>query len=136
MMRSMPETGNRSYQLVERPPTTDEYHLICQAVGWEPFINFDAAVDALPASLHSVVALDGEEVVGMGRIVGDGAIYFYIQDVAVLPEHRGRRLGRTIVECLLDWVRANAPDQAFVGLFAAAGPRRSIGFWGSRRTQS
>lgn len=22
----------------------------------------------------------------MGRIVGDGAIYFYIQDIAVLPE--------------------------------------------------
>jgi GNAT superfamily N-acetyltransferase len=57
----------------------------------------------------------------MGRIVGDGAIYFYVQDVIVRPAHQGRGIGRCIVNCLMDWIHDNAPPRAFVGLFAAEG---------------
>ena len=95
------------YRIEARPPTPEEYRRLCTAVGWEPVINFDAAEASLERSLFCCVALDGDEAVGMGRVVGDGAIYFYVQDVAV------------------------APPQAFVGLFAAAGTEpfyRRFGF--------
>jgi GNAT superfamily N-acetyltransferase len=120
-----------SYRLEERTPTPDEYRRICCAVGWEAAMNFDAAPAAVERSLHAVVALAGETAVGMGRIVGDGSIYFYVQDVAVVPEHQGNGLGATIVGALVDWVRANAPAQAFLGVFAAAGTEpfyRRLGF--------
>lgn len=37
----------------------------------------------------------------MGRIVGDGAINFDIVDVAVDPAHRGKGLGRLVMEKLV-----------------------------------
>jgi GNAT superfamily N-acetyltransferase len=120
-----------SYRLEERTPTPEEYRRICRAVGWEAVLNFDAAPAALERSIHAVVALAGETAVGMGRIVGDGSIYFYVQDVAVVPAHQGGGLGARIVGALVDWVSANAPAQSFLGVFAAAGTEpfyRRFGF--------
>lgn len=67
------------YELVERLPGPAESRRICTAVGWEPVMKFDAAPAALARSLYAVVALRGGEAVGMGRIAGDGVIYFYLQ---------------------------------------------------------
>lgn len=110
-----------AYRLEARLPTVDEYRSICTAVGWQDVMNFAAAPDALARSLHAVVAEHHGTAVGMGRLVGDGAIYFYVQDVAVLPEHQGFGVGRRIVAELVAWARRHAPDRAFLGLFAAAG---------------
>jgi len=110
-----------AYRLEARLPTTCEYRAICTAVGWEDVMNFGAAPDALARSLHAVVAEHRGATVGMGRLVGDGGIYFYVQDVAVLPEHQGRGVGRRIVDELVAWAGRHAPDRAFLGLFAAAG---------------
>lgn len=110
-----------AYRLTERLPTTEEYRTICTAVGWQDVMNFGAAPAALARSVHAVVAEHHGTAVGMGRLVGDGAIYFYVQDVAVLPEHQGRGIGRRIVAELVAWARRHAPDHTFLGLFAAAG---------------
>ena len=84
-------------------------------------MNFDAAAEALPRSLHAVMASKDDEAVGMGRIVGDGSIFFYIQDVAVDPRFQGQGTGHRILEALVGWVHAHAPEKAFLGLFAASG---------------
>ena len=109
------------YELVERIPTIQEYRALCTAVGWGSVMNFEAAEVALPNSIYGVVAMHQGRVAGMGRIVGDGAIFYYLQDVAVLPEHQGQGLGRMILEQLVKFVRNNAPEKAFFGLFATQG---------------
>jgi GNAT superfamily N-acetyltransferase len=109
------------YRLVERIATLQEYRHICTSVGWAEVMNFEAAATALPHSLHGVVALLEDQAVGMGRIVGDGAIFYYLQDVAVLPEHQGLGLGTQIVDRLVALVKTNAPEKAFFGVFAAEG---------------
>ncbi len=108
-----------SYQIVERVPTIKEYMALCLSVGWAEAINFDAARIALPRSLYAVVALQDDMAVGMGRIVGDGAIFFYIQDIAVHPVHQRKGVGTRIMDSLMGYIRKQAPDKAFVGLFAA-----------------
>lgn len=45
-------------------------------------------------SLFSVCAIYKNEVIGCGRAVGDGGIYFYIQDIIVLPKFQGRGIGK------------------------------------------
>jgi ribosomal protein S18 acetylase RimI-like enzyme len=110
-----------AYQIVDRAPTVEEYRAVCAAVGWESVINFDAARTSLPNSLFAVVALYEGEVVGMGRIVGDGAIFFYIQDIAVVPEHQNRGVGSMLMVRLMAYLRDHAPEKAFIGIFAAAG---------------
>ncbi len=56
--------------------------------------------------------------VGMGRIVGDGALNFEIVDVAVDPAHQGKGLGRQIVQKIVTWLDNNAFKGAYVSLVA------------------
>ena len=111
--------GDRGIRLEERLPTAEEHRLIAEAVGWRHAFEWDRLPASLARSLFGVVAFDGETVVGMGRVVGDGVMYFYIQDVAVLPAYQRRGVGAKILETLLDGIRPLAP--AFVGLFATPG---------------
>ena len=106
------------YQLVERDPTVAEYQRLRRAVGWSEMTEEGLAV-GLPRALFSVVLeLDGEAI-GCGRVVGDGGLYFYVQDVIVLTEHRGRGLGRLIMDAVMGYLEETAKPGAFVGLMAA-----------------
>ncbi len=119
------------YVLTERVPTPDEYRELCEAVGWGDVMNFEAATTSLERSLYAVVALHRGRAVGMARIVGDGAIYHYLQDVVVHPDHQHLGLGRRLVQAAVAHVHAHAPDRAFFGVFAAAGTEpfyRRVGF--------
>ncbi|MGD2041175.1 MAG: GNAT family N-acetyltransferase [Anaerolineae bacterium] len=110
-----------AYRIVERVPTLHEYRDLCMAVGWKGVMNFEAAKTALPNSLYGVVAMQGTRAIGMGRVVGDGAIFFYVQDVAVHPEHQGQGVGKRLLEQLVRYLKDVAPEKAFIGLFAARG---------------
>lgn len=110
------------YEIVERFPTVLEHKTLWEAVGWGS-INIEMSKQSIDNSLYGVVVECNDEVVGMGRIVGDGAMYFYIQDVAISPEHQKNGLGKLIVERLLDYIkeRRHKDGLAFVGLFASHG---------------
>jgi GNAT superfamily N-acetyltransferase len=45
--------------------------------------------------------LEGEALVGFARVVSDRATIAYLGDVFVLPEFRGRGLGKWLVECVI-----------------------------------
>jgi ribosomal protein S18 acetylase RimI-like enzyme len=109
------------YQMLERSPTLEEYLTVTRAVGWESYTNAESVELALKNSIYHVVALYRGQIVGMARIVGDGAMFYYIQDVSVIPEHRGRGIGQRMVACLMAYLKKNAPSRAFVGLFATEG---------------
>lgn len=109
------------YKVLKRMPSIDEYINLCSAVGWKDYMNFEVAEESLNRSLFGVVVQHEDEIVGMGRIVGDGRIYFYIQDIAVLPEHQNRGVGNTIILAINEYLKEKAPEKAFIGLFAAQG---------------
>lgn len=102
-----------------RLPTLDEHRALAESVGWHDHFDWNSIEASLAGSSFGVVAVKDDETVGMGRIVGDGVHYFYIQDVIVHPDHSDDGLGSRIVEHLLDWIAAIAPSEAFVGLFAS-----------------
>ena len=106
------------WSLVDRMPTPQEHRRLSEAVGWADAFDWASLPTSLDASLAGVVAESGGDVIGMGRLVGDGVLYFYVQDVAVLPTHQGRGIGAALLDRLLQHVRRLAPAQAFVGLFA------------------
>jgi len=51
---------------------------------------------------HSICfgAFDGDRQVGFARVISDRATYAYVADVFVLPTHRGRGIGKRIMECI------------------------------------
>ncbi|KAL1967969.1 hypothetical protein VTN77DRAFT_2386 [Rasamsonia byssochlamydoides] len=54
-------------------------------------------------------AAAADEIVAMGRVIGDGGWYFHIVDMAVLPAHQRRGLGDAILKKLLERIRLEAP---------------------------
>lgn len=56
-------------------------------------------------SRHRAFVREGGKLVGAGRVVADGADAAYLCDIALLPGHQGRGLGRQIVLKLLEPVR-------------------------------
>ena len=63
----------------------------------------------------------------MGRVVataGGTCWYFYIADMATLPEHQGRGLGRRVLADLLAQIDEAAPAEPYVTLMADAPGRR------------
>ena len=116
----MVEAGVIGWRLERRVATPGEHRRLAEAVGWGEAFDWASLPASLDRSLAGVVAIAGGNVVGMGRLVGDGVMYFYVQDVAVEPAWQGRGVGQAIVEALLAWIAATAPATAFVGLFATA----------------
>jgi ribosomal protein S18 acetylase RimI-like enzyme len=60
-------------------------------------------------------------VIGHGRVVGDGGLYFHIQDVIVLPEYQGHGVGRAMMDAIMAYLGRAAKASAFIGLTAAGG---------------
>jgi len=58
-----------------------------------------AAANSLCFGLYDLG--DGARLVGFARAVTDLATYAYLADVVVAESHRGRGLGRWLVECIL-----------------------------------
>ncbi|GED71203.1 N-acetyltransferase [Brevibacillus reuszeri] len=108
-----------SFEIKERTPTHEEFHQLCVSVGWEKMMNFKVIQDSLENSLYSVVVLFESKIIGMGRIIGDGYIYFYLQDIVVLPTFQKMGIGTMIMDKLMSYLKENAPDQAFIGLFSS-----------------
>lgn len=82
---------------IEKSPSADEYNSLTGAVGWG--ISENSIVEtALANSLYTVCAYDGEKIVGFGRLIGDGVMFLYVQDIMVLPEYQGRKIGTGIME--------------------------------------
>ena len=86
-------------ELVERLPTVDEFVELLRRVGW-PLPPGDVCERALGGSLAAVCALDGGELVGMGRLVGDGGMYCFAVDVVVDPGAQGTGIGRALMDRL------------------------------------
>lgn len=107
------------YRLVMATPPVADYLRLRQKSGLTPK-TAEQATAALPgswAACHVVEEARGE-IVGMGRMLGDGGWYFHVVDMAVLPEHQRHGLGSAVLDALLDRVREVAPAGAFVNLLA------------------
>ncbi len=103
-----------------RPPTPREYAQLRTEVGWHP-VQAAAVERGLAGALCSVCATAGGSIIGCGRLVGDGGIYFYLQDVIVLPAWQGRGVGTAITRALLEQVVELGGNGSFAGLMAAEG---------------
>ncbi|VFM97556.1 MAG: Acetyltransferase (GNAT) domain-containing protein [Candidatus Kentron sp. G] len=108
--------------LLEKLPTPYEYNRLRKSVGWHCIDN-ERAETALNSSLFSVCAIGEERLAGLGRVTGDGAVYFYVQDIIVLPEFQGSGTGRKIMERVMGYLDESAPagSGAFIGLMTAPG---------------
>lgn len=107
-------------RFMDKPPPVAGYAALRAAVGWSA-LPPEAIRAGLDAALYSVSVYDEERLVGCGRVVGDGGLYFYIQDIIVHPEYQGRGVGEGIMERVMGYLKQHARQNAFIGLMAAVG---------------
>lgn len=79
------------------------YLALRKAVKWKK-LSYKQASLALENSIYTLVALDCGIPVGMGRLVGDGAVICYIQDLIVIPEAQAAGIGGQLVDMLIEYV--------------------------------
>lgn len=82
----------------------DVLHLY-QAAGWTNYTNQPQMLEqALSHSLVIYLALDGDAVVGLIRLVGDGFSSVFVQDLIVLPSYQRQGIGSLLMkEALKDY---------------------------------
>jgi len=110
------------YELVDNHLTAEDFMRLKVATGFmdRPLAQ---AEKALQNGLFNVSAVCDGKVVGMGRLVGDGAMYWYLQEIIVLPEYQGKGIGKSIVSRLLEYIKNTAlpGTKIEVGLTAVKG---------------
>ena len=80
----------------------DVLHLY-QAAGWTNYTNQPQMLEqALPHSLVIYLALDGDAVVGLIRLVGDGFSSVLVQDLIVLPIYQRQGIGSALMKEALE----------------------------------
>ena len=61
------------------------------------------------------------EIVGMARVVGDGGLVYYIQDMIVKPEYQRQGIGKSLMNKVLEYFRVHASNNSIIGLMSARG---------------
>ena len=107
----------------------DVLHLY-QAVGWTNYTHQPEMLEqALSHSLVIYVALDGDAVVGLIRLIGDGLSSVFVQDLIVLPSYQRQGIGRSLMkEALEDYKDAYQVQLVTEQTEKNVGFYRSLGF--------
>jgi ribosomal protein S18 acetylase RimI-like enzyme len=118
------------YSIQRRIPTPAEYALLRKAVDW-PVPDEQLIREGLSRSLYSICIFDNDHIIGMGRVIGDNAIYFHIQDVIVSPDYQGKHIGTSIMKELLTYIEGHSGTHSNIGLMCSQGREpfyRKFGF--------
>jgi GNAT superfamily N-acetyltransferase len=100
------------YEIAMRNPTVAEYCALRAGAGLSPRSEEIVRL-ALPNTLFAVVVEHRGSAVGW--------TVFQVADIAVLPKHQGRGLGKQILDAIDAWLRQTARPGAFINLFADRG---------------
>ncbi len=107
-------------KVVRRTATTDEFIKMRQSVGWS-YPEKEVISIGLKNTLFSVCVEKENEIVGYGRIIGDGAFTIYIQDIIVIPEYQMMGLGIRIMNAIMEYITKTYANDTMVCLMAAKG---------------
>ena len=114
----------------ERSVLIDDVLHLYQAVGWTNYTNQPQMLaQALSHSLATYLARDGEKIVGLVRLVGDGFSSVFVQDLIVLPSYQRQGIGSNLMkEALADYKDAYQIQLATEQTEKTLAFYRSLGF--------
>ncbi|MBQ4854447.1 GNAT family N-acetyltransferase [Rhodanobacter sp. B2A1Ga4] len=111
------DTNDPAYAVVHATPSASVYNALRTGAGLSAKSE-EAAARGLPGSLFAVQILHRGEPIGMGRVIGDGGCFYQVVDIAVLPEHQGKGLGKRVMQEIMGYLDANVPPGGYVSLIA------------------
>ncbi|KAF2194336.1 acyl-CoA N-acyltransferase [Zopfia rhizophila CBS 207.26] len=119
---------NSQYVILQRLPIPQDYHDLRKLANLTPppmeavpkalansFVCFTAYERKL--MLDDTTPFPDQPAIAMGRLLGDGALFLQLCDVAVHPDHQRKGIGKRIMKLLVDYIDEHAPH-AYVSLVA------------------
>jgi GNAT superfamily N-acetyltransferase len=119
------------YVFNEEIPSRTKYNELREIVGWGALDN-ESVEKSLPRSVYAVTARFNGEIIGFARVIGDGSLCFYIQEIIVHPEHQKRGIANTFMKYIIEYLNKNAIKRSYIGVFAGKGLEKfykKYGFW-------
>ena len=82
---------------------SDEILRLYTQVGWTAYTEDMPALErGYKNSLYILAAYENDQLIGIIRVVGDGATVILIQDIIVCPERQRRGIGTALLKAVLD----------------------------------
>ncbi len=106
-----------AYTISNLIPSIEVYQTLRSGAGLSGKTT-EAASRGLPNSLFAVQIMFNDQAVGMGRVIGDGGCFYQVVDIAVLPSHQGKGVGKRIMQGIVAYLEMNAPESAYISLIA------------------
>ena len=102
---------------------TEDYLRLRASVGWMEMAR-EQAENAVSRCFTSVCAYDGEQVVGMTRLLWNMDNSAYISDVIVDEHYRGQGIGKHMVQTVIQRLKDSMKEGYTVKLFLMAAENR------------
>ncbi len=98
-------------------PTAEQYVNLRRSSGMGAKDIKNAKV-AINNSLFIVSLWENNELIGLGRIIGDGAISYTVTDIMVHKKYQGQGYGKKIMGQIDNYFKENADNDAYIMLIA------------------
>ncbi|MBQ4541787.1 MAG: GNAT family N-acetyltransferase [Clostridia bacterium] len=107
------------FKIQKKFPTNEEFNELFDSVGWgnrdDEKINKHREMSAFAVSVFAE-----NKIVGMARVVGDGA-YFTVYDVVTRKEFQCKGIGSLMMNEIVKWYELVKDDDTYLYLGASAG---------------
>ena len=104
---------------IEKTPTATDFNMLTELVGWGIRDN-NIVEEALSNTLYSLCVYDGDKLIGYGRIIGDKTMFLYIQDIMVIPEYQGKKIGTGIMNKLIEKINEYKKINPYIRTYLGA----------------
>ena len=114
-----------SYHIVKEADNAVILSLYRQAGWWQMDDNpqyLETVRQIIANSFCFAIAMQGNEIIAMGRAISDGVSDAYIQDVTVRQDLRGKGIGKGIINTLLAYLKEH--ELQWIGLISEPGYER------------
>ena len=108
------------YYIDIKQPAALEFSELRAKVGWGD-TNLKMAQSSLDNSLFHVTARIGSQCIGMGRVIGDGVMFFYVQDLVVDPQFQKQGIGNALMQAIETYLKVAAKNGSTIALLSAQG---------------
>jgi predicted GNAT family N-acyltransferase len=104
----------------ELVPTAAEYIGLRARMGWGR-IDEEIAVRTIQAAAYTACLRHDGRLIGLARVMGDGALYFFLADLIIDSEFRGAGHGDRLMRVVTDYFDRTAKPGATIALIPLNG---------------
>ncbi|AOZ94391.1 GNAT family N-acetyltransferase [Paenibacillus crassostreae] len=108
---------NPAIDIIYEAPLPEEYNELRVKAGLSAKDIAGASI-ALGNSIFCIILRQSNDLIGMGRIIGDGGCFYHIVDIAVDPSYQGKGLGKLLMAEITQFLDENAFKDSYVSLIA------------------